>query len=215
LIGFWYLARLSDSTYAIVSWLLMPGIATQRCTKLGRFVKNVSRVTFSLVGKLTIWIRSSSDFVEIKCSFISLGYLLLEIVFVCQFISGQLAFPPIHIVDLFYICSWPLVCDQYLYLVVGKKRQPLKVIIYTFYMHSNQFAMYVYIYYWCSRIMSSILSLPNLQRVTNCDISIICEHKLKQSSLSYFHFKYFIDKSIGLDNRLCLCKSSPTTRWNN
>ena len=27
----------------------------------------------------------------------------------------------------------------------------------------------------------------------------------------YFHFKYFIDKSIGLDNRLCLCKSSPTT----
>ena len=30
-----------------------------------------------------------------------------------------------------------------------------------------------------------------------------------------FHFKYFIDKSIGLDNRLCLYKSSPTTRWNN
>ena len=30
-----------------------------------------------------------------------------------------------------------------------------------------------------------------------------------------FHFKSFIDKSIGLDNRLCLCKSSPTTRWNN
>jgi hypothetical protein len=30
-----------------------------------------------------------------------------------------------------------------------------------------------------------------------------------------FHLKYFIDKSIGLDNRLCLCKSSPTTRWNN
>ena len=29
-----------------------------------------------------------------------------------------------------------------------------------------------------------------------------------------FHFKYFIDKSIGLDNRLCLYKSSPTTRWN-
>jgi hypothetical protein len=28
------------------------------------------------------------------------------------------------------------------------------------------------------------------------------------------HFKYFIDKSIGLDNRLCLYKSSPTTRWN-
>ena len=31
----------------------------------------------------------------------------------------------------------------------------------------------------------------------------------------FFYFKYFIDKSIGLDNRLCLCKSSPTTRWNN
>jgi hypothetical protein len=30
-----------------------------------------------------------------------------------------------------------------------------------------------------------------------------------------FHFKYFIDKSIGLDNRLCLYKSSPTTRRNN
>ena len=30
-----------------------------------------------------------------------------------------------------------------------------------------------------------------------------------------FHFKYFIDKSIGLDKRLCLYKSSPTTRWNN
>jgi len=30
-----------------------------------------------------------------------------------------------------------------------------------------------------------------------------------------FHLKYFIDKSIGLDNRLCLYKSSPTTRWNN
>ena len=29
-----------------------------------------------------------------------------------------------------------------------------------------------------------------------------------------FHFKYYIDKSIGLDNRLCLYKSSPTTRWN-
>jgi hypothetical protein len=193
LIGFWYLARLSDSTCAIVSRLLMPGIETQRCTKLGRLVKNVSRVTFCLVWKLTIWIRPSSDFVEIMCSFISLGYLMLEIVFVCQFISGQLASPPMHIVDFF------------LYLFI----------IYTFYMHSNQFAMYVYIYYWCSRIMSSILSLPNLQRVTNCDISIICEHKLKQSSLSYFHFKYFIDKSIGLDNRLCLCKSSPTTRWNN
>jgi hypothetical protein len=25
-----------------------------------------------------------------------------------------------------------------------------------------------------------------------------------------FHFKYFIDKPIGLDNRLCLYKSSPT-----
>jgi hypothetical protein len=33
--------------------------------------------------------------------------------------------------------------------------------------------------------------------------------------IKYFHFKYFIDKSIGLDNRLCLYKSSPTTRWNN
>ena len=30
----------------------------------------------------------------------------------------------------------------------------------------------------------------------------------------HLHFKYFIDKSIGLDNRLCLYKSSPTTRWN-
>ena len=30
-----------------------------------------------------------------------------------------------------------------------------------------------------------------------------------------FHFEYFIDKSIGLDNRLFLYKSSPTTRWNN
>jgi hypothetical protein len=30
-----------------------------------------------------------------------------------------------------------------------------------------------------------------------------------------FHFEYFIDKSIGLDNRLFLHKSSPTTRWNN
>ena len=30
-----------------------------------------------------------------------------------------------------------------------------------------------------------------------------------------FHFKYFFDKSIGLDNRLCLYKSSPTTRCNN
>ena len=29
------------------------------------------------------------------------------------------------------------------------------------------------------------------------------------------HFKYFIDKSIGLDNRLCLYRSSLTTRWNN
>ena len=36
------------------------------------------------------------------------------------------------------------------------------------------------------------------------------------SQASYtFHFKYFIDKSIGLDNRLCLYKSSPTTRWYN
>ena len=32
--------------------------------------------------------------------------------------------------------------------------------------------------------------------------------------IALFHFKYFIDKSIGLDNRLCLYKSSPTTRWN-
>jgi hypothetical protein len=35
------------------------------------------------------------------------------------------------------------------------------------------------------------------------------------SELYSVHFKYVIDKSIGLDNRLCLCKSSPTTRWNN
>jgi hypothetical protein len=46
--------------------------------------------------------------------------------------------------------------------------------------------------------MSCILSLSNLQSVTNCDIAIICEHKLKQSSLSYFHFKYFIDSAINI-----------------
>ena len=41
--------------------------------------------------------------------------------------------------------------------------------------------------------------------------------KLKKSTVNFFffHFKYFIDKSIVLDNRLCLYKSSPTTRWNN
>ena len=33
--------------------------------------------------------------------------------------------------------------------------------------------------------------------------------------IDFTYFKYFIDKSIGLDNRLCLYKSSPTTRWNN
>ena len=37
---------------------------------------------------------------------------------------------------------------------------------------------------------------------------------INQKSFVQFHFKYFIDKSIGLDNRLCLYKSSPTTRWN-
>ena len=37
----------------------------------------------------------------------------------------------------------------------------------------------------------------------------------KITKMSFFHFKYFIDKSIGLDNTLCLYKSSPTTRWNN
>ena len=34
-------------------------------------------------------------------------------------------------------------------------------------------------------IISSTLCLPNLLRVTNCDIAIICEHKLKQSPLFY------------------------------
>ena len=40
-----------------------------------------------------------------------------------------------------------------------------------------------------SRLLSDSLSFPSM------DIS--------------FHFKYLIDKSIGLDNRLCLYKSSP------
>ena len=33
----------------------------------------------------------------------------------------------------------------------------------------------------------STLCLPNVLRVTNCDIAILCEHKLKQSSLSHMN----------------------------
>ena len=36
-------------------------------------------------------------------------------------------------------------------------------------------------------VISSRLYLPNFLRVTNCDIAIICEHKLKQSSLLYMN----------------------------
>jgi hypothetical protein len=36
-----------------------------------------------------------------------------------------------------------------------------------------------------------------------------------QINKPYFSFQIFFDKSIGLDNSLCLYKSSPTTRWNN
>ena len=37
------------------------------------------------------------------------------------------------------------------------------------------------------RCYLSTLCRPNLLRVANCDIAIICEHKLKQSSLSYMN----------------------------
>jgi hypothetical protein len=40
-------------------------------------------------------------------------------------------------------------------------------------------------------------------------------NRLLDQGYKTIHFKYFIDRSIGLDNRLCLYKSSPTTRWNN
>jgi len=36
-------------------------------------------------------------------------------------------------------------------------------------------------------VISSTLGLPNLMGVTNCDIAIICEHRLKQSSLFYMN----------------------------
>ena len=52
-------------------------------------------------------------------------------------------------------------------------------------------------------VISSSLFLSNLLRVTNCDIAIICEHKLKQSSLYYMN-------SIATRYH-CIAKSD---RWN-
>jgi hypothetical protein len=49
---------------------------------------------------------------------------------------------------------------------------------------------------------------------TNITILALQKEKKLMDSVISFHFKYFIDKSIGLDNRLCLYKFSPTTRWN-
>jgi hypothetical protein len=58
----------------------------------------------------------------------------------------------------------------------------------------------------------------DIMKICVIGISEMCSERnklLKSNAKLFFYFKYFIDKSIGLDNRLCLYKSSPTTRWNN
>ena len=66
-------------------------------------------------------------------------------------------------------------------------------------------------YHHCSQVVSSNPVQAKCTLYTICDK--VCQGLA--TGRWFFHFKYFIDKSIGLDNRLCLYKSSPTTRWNN
>ena len=77
-------------------------------------------------------------------------------------------------------------------------------------LHNNIFVMYLqmYIIYQCSTRFPRKMMLVSFKTVAQ-RVSLV-----EQELFVLFHFKYFIDKSIGLDNRLCLYKSSPTTRWN-
>ena len=52
-----------------------------------------------------------------------------------------------------------------------------------------------------SKTLNSEKKNPHTSEKQNC-----------MAAIFYIYFKYFIDKSIGLDNRLCLYKSSPNNK---
>jgi hypothetical protein len=78
----------------------------------------------------------------------------------------------------------------------------------------------IYILYHTVYFCVCLFAYSGVQHILCCVffllVSSSCVYDASFSGFHFFfHFKYFIDKSIGLDNRLCLYKSSPTTRWNN
>ena len=65
---------------------------------------------------------------------------------------------------------------------------------------------------WNVAILLFIEYDANKIKTIKCHLCHVCAELFIR--YVFFHFKNCIDKSIGLDNRLCLHKSSPTTRWN-
>ena len=63
---------------------------------------------------------------------------------------------------------------------------------------------------WNVAILLFIKYDANKIKTIKCHLCHVCAELFIR--YVFFHFKNFIGKSLGLDNRLCLYKSSPTTR---